>query len=127
MIWVHGIEATLVVGAVTVTGHLESATHDLPTEVAEIRVIGETDVIRVAGLNDSNLTADGPWDATIIAGLFAARAARTPVSVVFSPDGGTNTFTTDMIITNLQQRVASNDAARWSVSLAGSGECAIGP
>jgi hypothetical protein len=125
MTFVHGIEATLEFDGVTLTGYVESNTHNLRVELAEIRPIGESDVLRVAGLRDSTFVSDGAWDATMFAALFNKYKAKEAGDLEFSPDGGTTTFTTSMLIEQLGQRAAGNDAGRFNISLSGTGECEL--
>ena len=121
----HGIDATAVLGAITLTGHLDSANHNLSREAAEVRVFGGVAVGRVLGLEDCTFTSKGPHDAVTTKALIAAMKAGTSLALVFSPDGGTTTLTTDMQITNVNLASASNGLSTFDLSLAGDGECVV--
>lgn len=119
----HGINAELAftTPALTLTGEVESATHDLQRELAEIRVWGEDSVIRVPGLRNCNFTANGAWTADLDAALFDAWNGDTPVTVSFQPDGVV-TYTFDAFIASYSQTHGSGDNSTWNITLNSSGD-----
>jgi len=121
----HGIDATAVLGSIQLTGNLDSANHNLSREVAEVRVFGAEAVGRVPGLMDAGFTSNGPHDATTTKALITAMKTGTSLALVFSPDGGTTTLTTNMQITGVNLSSPSNGLSTFALTLAGDGECTV--
>ena len=120
--FVHGTSATLSVGGTALAGVLESATMDLAREIAEFRVWGGAFIQRLAGLKDCKFTANGAWDVTIDAAIYAAFIAATPVEMIFLPDGITPaTYTVTGWITSYGITAPSADKVSWTLGWSASG------
>lgn len=120
---VHGLNATLKVGATQIEGTLDSAGMDLQREVAEARHMGDDSVIRLLGLRSCTFNAEGDYDATIDAALYAAWNGDVAVEIIYSPDG-TVTYTVDAVVGNYSHRAASNGMSRITVGMSSSGDLA---
>lgn len=119
---VHGISAKLKVGATQIEGTLDSINMDLQRELAEARHMGETSVIRLAGLRSCTFSAEGDFDATIDAALYAAWNGAAAVEVIFLPDGTTPpTYTVSVFVASYGLRAASNGMVRLTVNLSSAG------
>lgn len=121
MAFSHGIEATLKIGVTQFDGYVEGIDAAFARELAEIRTLGATAVQRVAGLEDFSFTANGPFDATADAALYAAFHGSAPVAVAFKPDGVV-TYSVNCWVPEYSVSTGSNAAATWSVRLASSGD-----
>lgn len=123
---VHGLNATLsLVGPGAIEGILDNINMDLRRELAEARHIGGTSVIRLVGLRDCTFTAEGDFDATIDAALYAVWNGDTAVTATFLPDGTTPpTYTVDVFITSYSLRAASNGMVRLTANLSSTGDVA---
>ena len=120
---VHGLDATLKLGSDQIEGVLDSVNMDLQREIAEARHMGETSVIRLAGLRSCTFSAEGDFDATIDAALYAAWNGDTAVEVIFLPDGTTPpTYTVDVFVGSYGLRAASNGMVRLTVNLSSTGD-----
>lgn len=120
MAFSHGVKATLKVGALQLEGYAESTSMDLRRELAEIRVLGSGAVERVAGLRDVTFTADGPFDPTADAALYAAWNGDTAAAIEFQPDG-TVSYTANAFIETYDISASSGDKCTYTVNLSGSG------
>ena len=120
---VHGLNATLSVGGTAIEGTLDSAGADLQREVAEARHMGDDSVIRLPGLRSCTFSAEGDYDATIDAALFAAWDGDVAVEIIYSPDG-TVTYTADAVVNSYPIRSASNGMSRITVGMMSSGDLA---
>ena len=120
---VHGINATLSIGGTPIAGTLDSANMDLAREIAEARHMGDDSVIRLPGLRSCTFTAEGDFDATIDAALFAAWDGDAAVEVIYLPDGTTPpTYTVDVFVASYGLRAASNGMVRLTVNLSSTGD-----
>lgn len=120
MAFKHGIAAKLSIGGVAFEGYLSSAEMTLTRESGDIRVLGETDVVRVLGLRDCTFTANGAFDATADAAIYAGWNGSADVAVVFKPDGVV-TYTAQAIIPEYRVTTPSNGAGTWSVNISADG------
>ncbi len=119
MTFSHGIAATLQIGLLDLEGYAESLSMDLRRELAEIRPMdGDGAVQRVAGLRDVTFTADGPYDPTADASLFAAYDGDVVVTVTFMPDGSVS-YVADCFIESYSINATSSDKATYTVTLQG--------
>lgn len=121
MAFKHGIEATLKIGTTQFEGYIENTGMNLERELAEIRTLSGAAVQRVAGLRNITFTADGAWDATADAALYALWNGSATGSVVFSPDGGTTTYTCNCWLGTYAITAGSGDKVGWSIDLASDG------
>ena len=122
----HGLSATLSLPT-AIEGVLESAGMDLARELAEARPMGGTSVIRLPGLRSCTFTAEGLFDETIDALLFAAWDGIAAVEATFSPDGGTTTYVVNTFVTGYNHRAASNAMSRITVNLSSTGDVERNP
>ena len=122
MAFKHGIDATLSVAGSALTAYIESATMDLKRELAEIRVWGANSVQRVAGLKDAGFSVSGPYEATADLALYNAWTGAASVAIVYSPDGGTTTYTISCWVSQYSPTTGSGDAGRWSATLVSTGD-----
>lgn len=120
MAFSHGVKATLQVEATNLEGYAESTSMDLRRELAEIRVLDSAAVQRLAGLRDVTFTAEGPFDPTADAALFAAWNGDTPVTVTYKPDGAV-TYTANCLVESYNISASSGDKCTYSVNLSGTG------
>lgn len=120
MAFSHGVKAKLKVGTLQLEGYAESASMDLRRELAEIRVLDSTAVERVAGLRDVTFTADGPFDPTADAALYAAWNGDTAAAIEFKPDG-TVVYTSDAFVESYNISSPSGDKSTYTVNLSGTG------
>jgi hypothetical protein len=118
---VHGLNATLKVGATQIEGGLDSVGMDLQREVAEARHMGDDSVIRLPGLRSCTFSAEGDYDATLDAALYAAWNGDVAVEAIYSPNG-TVTYTVDVVVGGYSHRPASNGMVRVTVALSSSGD-----
>jgi len=125
MAFTHGINATLSLGAVTLTGYITNANIDLRRELSDLNLIGESSVRRVPGLADVTVNTDGAVDTSVLSSLLALYTSGSSVAVSFSPDGGSNTFTFDAYIESFTVNASSNNAATFSISLRGDGDVTV--
>jgi len=124
MAFKHGIDATLSIAGAASAAYIESATMDLKRELAEIRVWGANSVARVAGLKDAGFSVSGPYEETIDLALYNAWAGAAAVAIVYSPDGGTTTYTISCWVSQYSPTTGSGDAGRWSATLVSTGDVA---
>lgn len=124
MAFKHGIDATLSIAGSAAAAYIESTTMDLKRELAEIRTWGANSVARVAGLKDAGFSASGPYDAAVDLLLYTAWAAATATAIVYSPDGGTTTYTISCWVSQYSPTTGSGDAGRWSATLVSTGDVA---
>jgi hypothetical protein len=96
---------------------------DLQRELAEVRHFGDPAVLRLPGLRSCTFTAEGDYDATVDAALFAAWNGSTAVSAVFRPDGVV-TYTVNVFVASYSLRPASNGMTRVTVNLSSTGNVA---
>jgi hypothetical protein len=123
MVFNHGMAATLSVAGTALAGTLKSGGMDLQRELAELALMGEGSKLRLPGLRDCSFTADGAYDPTVDAALFAAYDGTVAVAVIFSPNG-TVTFTANALISSYKMTVDSKGAASYSLALSGAGDVA---
>ena len=120
---VHGINATLKLGSDQIEGTLDSVNMDLQREIAEARHMGDDSVIRLPGLRSCTFSAEGDFDVTIDAALYAAWNGEAAVEVIFLPDGTTPpTYTVDVFVASYGLRTASNGMVRLTVNLSSTGD-----
>lgn len=123
MVFKHGIAATLSVAALgAMAGYLSSANMDLSRELAEIKVLGNTSVVRVAGLENCVFTADGFFDATADAAIYTSFHGAASVAVVFQPDGVTN-YTVSCWIGSYSVKASTGGATTYTLNLSSNGNC----
>jgi hypothetical protein len=119
----HGLEATLSFGGTPIGGYLENVSAEYLNELAEARRLGSAAVERLPGLEDCRFTANGPWEETVLgAALWTHKKAKTTAELIFSPDGGTTSYTTDVLLGTLNITAASNGMVNFSVQISGAGE-----
>lgn len=121
--FVHGVDCNLSVGGTAIEGTLSSASMDLARALAEIKSMGGGNVTRVAGLKDVTFTANGDYDATIDAVLFAAWDGAAAVEIIFEPNG-TVTYTVNCWIASYNISGNSDSQVTYTVNLSGSGDVA---
>lgn len=119
----HGIKATLSVAGTALAGTLKSANADFQRDLAELALMGEDSKLRLPGLRDCSFTADGAFDPTIDAALWAAYDGEVAVAVVFSPNG-TVTYTANAFISSYKLAASSTSEATYNVALSGDGDVA---
>lgn len=123
MAFVHGKDVTIQVGATALTGQVVDASLDLRTALAELSLIGESAVKRVAGLEDATITINGPADSTTLEALIGYQKAQSPVTVQITFD--TTTFSLSALIESISVNLSSTDAVRFTANLSATGEVTV--
>lgn len=123
MAFVHGIEATLSVGATAIEGYMTGIDASFTRAMAELNLLGKNSTIRLPGLRSFTFTGNGAWDATVDAALYSLFDGAAAGEVIFSPDGGTTTYTLDCLIPEYTINTPSDSFAGWSVQMASTGDC----
>jgi hypothetical protein len=85
--------------------------------------MGDSSVLRLPGLRSCTFSAEGDYDATIDAALYAAWNGDVAVEAIYSPDG-TVTYTVDVVVGGYSHRAASNGMSRITVAMSSSGDLA---
>lgn len=122
MALVHGLEATVKIGGTQYEGYMTSAEMAATREVGESRALGADSILRKLGLRSFDFNCAGDWDAVLDAAVYTAWDAETVVAVIFSPDGGTTTYTVDAVIPEYRISGAANGLEGWSVRMQSSGD-----
>lgn len=121
MAFEHGIAANLSIGGVQYEGYIEDIDFTIRRELAEIKTLGNTSVVRVAGLLDFSFAINGDYDPTLDAAIYNAAIGAAPVTVGFEVGGAT--YTVSCWVPEYHIRPSSTDANKVSFNLASTGNC----
>lgn len=119
----HGIKATLKLNSVDLTGTLESASMDLQRELAELKLLGEDSVLRLAGLRNCTFSCNGAWDTTADAAIHTAWDGDISVACEFSPNG-TIKYTVNVFVNSYNVSAGSGDKVTYTLGLSSDGDVA---
>jgi len=123
MAFVHGVEATLSVAGKAIEGYMTGIDASFTRAMAELNLLGADSTVRLPGLRSFTFNGNGAWDATVDAALYGLFNSSAAGAVVFSPDGGTTTYTLNCWIPQYDISTPADNYASWSVQLASTGDC----
>jgi hypothetical protein len=117
MAFVHGKNATFSLNGTDISSYTEEVTFSRPVDTAEVTTLGDSDKAYLAGMRDSTLSLSGPWEATVDALVEPLLGSTNNIGWVYSPDGGTTTYTGNCIVSSYEVGTPVGDKASWSAEL----------
>ena len=121
MAFKHGSDSTVTVDdsggtARSITG-VDSVTWTINGEPAEVTALGDASKAFIAGLKDSSVSISGSWDVTATTGndvVLGGVVGGSAGTLVYSPDGGTTTYTAEALCTSYEMSSPVADKVAFS-------------
>lgn len=121
MAFKHGSDSTVTVDdsggtARSITG-VDSVSLSQNGEPAEVTSLGDNSKAFIAGLKDATVSISGSWDVTATTGndvVLGGIVGGTAGTVVYSPDGGTTTYTFEALCTSYEMSSPVADKVSFS-------------